>query len=188
MPEGVHAVARDVPAIDEPTRGVIRNSYSLHVEISQDQVATKGDTSLQQLAVGVLTRRGKRGSLPITWTWTNPIEAAPGRLHFGTLNRLTSGPGWIVIRSTEDRAFRILSITGDAAASLLPASPEMIGPGSPARKVHRVSLRLQLKNPNTRAAAGTATIMTDDISCPNVSFYWSAFVERSQGTGVKVDR
>ena len=71
----------------------------------------------------------------------------------------------ILVRSTEDRSFRILSVVGDDRGVVTPVTPDSIGSDSPQRKAHSLSLRIRLKTPNARAAAGTATIITDDVAC-----------------------
>lgn len=170
---------RDGASSDEPARGVIRTSYPFRILIRRDRLANT--SAGQQLAIAALTRRGERDSLPVSWTWGSPIEVFPSRLHFGILAELTSNPLRVRIQSAEDRAFRILAISGDEAGSVVSAGDEPIGSQSPTRKVHWLSLKLHVPRAETRAAAGTMTVLTDDTSCPRLPVYWSAFVDREQG-------
>jgi hypothetical protein len=187
--DGVHVEVGDGLVADEPARGVIRLSYPIHVRIPRDLLeSTTG--SQQQLDIELLTRRGERGSLPVVWSWRSAISASPRHLHFGTLGGLTAGPARVLIRSTEGRGFRILSIAGDAAATVTSAAPDSSGLDLPTatRAVHSLSLRLRLNNPGWRAASGTVTVTTDDKTCPRLPIHWSAFVERSQGAKAQVDQ
>ncbi len=124
----------------------------------------------------------------MTWGWRDPIEAHPGRIHFGTLRSLTTDPFRVLIRSTENRAFRILSVAEDEAGSVTPDSRAPIGPDAPPSTIHSLSLKLQLTSPDARAAAGTMTVMTDDSACPSLLIQWSAFVDRGGATDSRVDR
>lgn len=177
-PEGVGIAVCEGPSTDEPAKGVVRTSYPLKIKIPHDRLVGAQKGIPEQLTIVSHTRRGARGILPVTWRIRNPIEAVPGRLHFGTLSGPKSGLAGLVVRSAEDRAFRILSLKADESASVMLVAPESIGPNSHPSKVHSLSLRLELKNPLASAAAGSVVVETDDASCPSLTVYWSAFLDR----------
>lgn len=183
MPDGVRVEVRGQSSTDEPARNVVRTNYPIHIRIREDRLARR-----EQLAIKVVTQRGESASLPVLWTLRNPIEAVPNRLHLGTLTALTSNSVKILVRSTEDRAFRILSITGDEAGTVSLLGRKEIGADSPARKAHSISLEVHIRNAAARAAAGTITVATDDRYCPRLPIYWSAFVEGDRVATAHVDR
>jgi len=178
VPDGLLVDTSGKPGTDEPARGIVRTSYPLRVRIRQERLREQPG-GRQQLVLGVLTRRGEVGSLPISWAWHESIEASPRRVHFGTLKDITSGPASISVRSTEKRAFRILSVCGDETAAVVPFESPAPAASLIARETHLVALRIRLKNPKRRAAAGTVTVVTDDSTCSQLSIYWSAFVDLS---------
>ncbi len=188
VPDGLSVEIRGEPTSDEPARGVIRTSYPLRVRSLPDRLG--GKFGPQQLDVSVLTRRGERGSLLVTWTRRSSVDASPSHIHFGTLSGPIAGPTTVTVRSTEDRAFRILSVAGDDSATVMPADAELnqYGPVSPLRTAHPVRFRIRLTNPRARAAAGTITFITDDESCPKTSVFWSAFLDSGDSTRSVVDR
>ncbi len=177
-PEGVVVAVRGGGTTDEPARGVVRTSYPLTIKIPHDRLVDQPNGVPDQLTVVSWTKRGGRGILPVTWRIRNPIETVPSRLHFGTLSGPQSVPAGLVVRSTEDRAFRILSLKADESAAVKVVAPESVGPNSRPRKVHSLSLGIELKHPEASAAAGGVLLETDDASCPSLTVYWSAFVDR----------
>jgi len=177
-PDGLRVEIGKSISTDEPAKGIIRTSYPVHGRIRRD-LLTSMYAGQQELSCSAVTRRGERVSLSIAWTWRSPIEASPSRIHFGTVSGSRSDTRRLLIRSTWNRSFRILSITGDDAGSLLPITQNEIGSSSHASESHSLPLQLSVTNPNTRAAAGTFTIDTDDATCPKLSVLWSAFVDRN---------
>jgi Protein of unknown function (DUF1573) len=186
VPGGLSAALRGAATTDEPAKGVVRISYRVRVQLRADG-PTDTTGSRRQLVIGALTRRGEQASLPVAWAWQEAVEASPSNVSFGALTGATSEAARVLVRSTEDRSFRILSILGDDSASVEDLRTEAIGGDSPRRLVHSVSFRLRLSNPSVRASAGTVTIVTDDDACPRLPVRWSAFVERHRDDVTRIE-
>jgi hypothetical protein len=183
VPEGVRVERSGKPTSDSPAKGVTRTIYPLRVHLQPDKFPSQS-TPRQLISLGVVTARGEQSTLPLTWTVEEAIVAKPGRLHFNYTEDGGSETATVLVRSTEVRPFRILSVDGDKSSSVELEKPERIGPRSKPNVSHVLTLRVQPSlNIDGRSAAGTVVVETDDAPCSRVLIHWSGFVARPSSVG-----
>ncbi len=171
-PDGVEAVLSTAEMLETLESGILRLRYPLTFRVRD----TCSPGSFAE-PVTVTLDDGKHVSAMITWSVLAPVVITPSSMHFGMiLPNPSEKKQRILIRSTDNRPFRLTSIDSDCA--FLRVSDDAAH--SKPRTEHMIELVLgPVESHGARSKSGILWVRSDLEGVPELPVRWSAFLAQA---------
>jgi hypothetical protein len=132
----------------------------------------------QTSSVNVVTSSAIRASVTVSWEVNNPVEVSPNPFSFGYVSKDASGLSKnIIIRDTENTAFRILGSRSDSQEIRLTHSEKSAAPSTNGTPVHIINVRL-IPAPNAaKYIKGKIVFLTDHPLQKEIQLTWTAIFD-----------